>query len=74
MIFAIDHDFFAYGSSCKKMKNGKYRAHVEGEDYDYTLHQLAEEFDTIDDLDKKNIIDYYYEKELKTFRFQTTNS
>lgn len=64
MIFAIKNDFFGYGSTCYKRSDGKYISIVDCERYEHTAHQLAEEFDTLDNAEKINIINYYAEKEL----------
>lgn len=66
MTFAINHDFFGYGSSCTKRSDGKYISIVDCERYEYTGKQLADEFDTIDDEEKKNIIDYYFQLKLSS--------
>lgn len=64
MAFAIDHDFFGYGSTCYKRKDGKYVSIVDCERYVYTSKELANDFDTLDPEEKFNIISYYAEKEL----------
>ena len=64
MIFAIKHDFFGYGSTITRLANGKYKAVVDCETYYYTLKELANEFNNLDTNEIKNILNYYYEKEL----------
>ena len=64
MIFGINNDFFGYGSTCTKRSDNKYIVIVDGERGVYTATELAGQFDVIDEDDKKNIIDTYYEKEL----------
>lgn len=65
MIFAIRNDFFGYGSSCEKRSDGRYVSIVDCEKYINSGKQLANEWDKIDESDKKNILKYFYEKELK---------
>lgn len=64
MAFAIDNDFFGYGSKCYKRKDGKYISIVDCERFEYTAKQLADEWDTLDSGEKGDIIRYYAEIEL----------
>lgn len=64
MVFAIKNDFFGYGSICAKRSDGKYIAIVDAERFVYTASELASQWDTIDENDKREIISYYLEKEL----------
>lgn len=65
MVFAIDHDFFGYGSRCYKRSDGRYVSIVDGEKAIYSGKDLATEWDTLDLDDKQNIIRYFSERELK---------
>lgn len=65
MVFAIDNDFFGYGSICYKRSDGRWVSIVDCEKYVYSGKQLAAEWDALDEDDKKNILEYYSEKELK---------
>ena len=66
MLFGLENDYFAYGTLVTKLKNGKYRVYADGETYYYTLTQLAEEWDQIDDTAfEKDLILDYYERKLK---------
>ena len=64
MIFAINSDFFGYGSSCKKRSNGYYIAIVDEETYIFSGKELASQWDNLDKYDQKSIIAYFAEKEL----------
>ena len=61
MVFAINRDYFGYGSSCIKRSDGKYVSYVDGEKFVYTATQLAEEYDGIEEELKKAIIQEYFE-------------
>lgn len=64
MVFAINNDFFGYGSSCKKRTDGHYVSIVDGEKSVDSGKGLASQWDTLDENDKKNILEYFCEKEL----------
>jgi hypothetical protein len=59
MVFGINHDYFGYGSSCKKMKDGKWRSDVDGETFTYTEQELASEWDKVDGELQRDIIECY---------------
>lgn len=59
MVFAINHDYFGYGSSCIKRSDGKYISYVDGEKAVYTATQLAEEYDGLEEELKKTLIQEY---------------
>lgn len=65
MAFAIDNDFFGYGSRCYKRSDGRYVSIVDGEREIYSGKELAAEWDTLDLDDKQNIIRYFSERELQ---------
>lgn len=65
MVFAINNDFFGYGSVCNKQANGRWVSIVDGEKYVDSGKGLASQWDTLDEDDKKNILEYFAEKELK---------
>jgi len=65
MVFAINNDFFGYGSTCSKKDNGRYISIVDGEKFSYTATNLAKEFDTLDEKQKLEILEDYYKEELK---------
>ena len=64
MVFAINHDFFGYGSICEKRSDGRYVSIVDGEKYVDSGRGLASQWDTLDENEKKDIIAYFCEKEL----------
>lgn len=64
MVFAINSDFFGYGSRCYKRSDGRYVSIVDCETAIYSGKQLADEWDTLDQKDKEDIIRYFSEKEL----------
>lgn len=64
MIFAIKNDFFGYGSMISLQANGRYKAIVDGESYTFSLKQLVDEFNNLDEFQVRDILDYYYQKEL----------
>lgn len=64
MVFAIDNDFFGYGSRCYKRSDGRYVSIVDGEREIYSGRELAAEWDMVDLDDKKDIIRYFSEREL----------
>lgn len=64
MIFAIKNDFFGYGSMISLQANGRYKAIVDGESYMFSLKQLVDEFNNLDKFQVRDILDYYYQKEL----------
>lgn len=64
MIFAIEHDFFAYGSTIKQRSDRKYVAWVDAEKYVYTGEQLAADWDQLGYDEKKEIVDCYFEDKL----------
>ena len=64
MVFAINHDFFGYGSICEKRPDGRYVSIVDGEKYVDSGRGLASQWDTLDENEKKDIIAYFCEKEL----------
>ena len=64
MLYALENDYFAYGTLVTKLKNGKYKVIAEGETYYHTLHSLVEEFDLVDDDCKRDIVKDYYNEEL----------
>lgn len=59
MIHAIRNDFFGYGSICEKQPNGYYRTIVDGEQFFFSLKQMAMDWDTLDDDEKRLIIEDY---------------
>ena len=65
MVFAINNDFFGYGSVCAKQANGRWVSIVDGEKYIDSGKCLASQWDTLEEDDKKNILEYFAEKELK---------
>lgn len=65
MVFAINNDFFGYGSSCKKRSDGRYVSIIDGDKYVDSGKGLASQWDTLDEIDKTNILEYFAEKELK---------
>lgn len=64
MIFAIKNDFFGYGSMISLQANGRYKTIVDGESYTFSLKQLVDEFNNLDEFQVRDILDYYYQKEL----------
>ena len=58
-LYALEHDFFGYGTIVVRHASGKYRAIVEGEVYYLTLKDLAKQFDELDDYDRRDIIEAY---------------
>ena len=65
MVFAINNDFFGYGSVCNKQKNGRWVSIIDGEKRVDSAKSLAANWDTLDEEDKKNILEYFAQKELK---------
>ena len=65
MVFAINNDFFGYGSVCTKQANGRWVSIVDCEKYVDSGKSLAAQWDTLEEEDKKNILEYFAEKELK---------
>ena len=65
MVFAINHDFFGYGSICSKQANGRWVSIVDGERIVESGKQLAADWDTLEEDDKKNILEYFAKEELK---------
>ena len=65
MVFAINHDFFGYGSICSKQANGRWVSIVDGEKFVESGKQLAADWDTLEEDDKKNILEYFAKEELK---------
>lgn len=64
MIFAINRDFFGYGSNCYKRKDHYYVVETDGERFIYSAKDLASQWDLVDEDDKVNILDYFRKKEL----------
>lgn len=62
MTFAINNDFWEYGSRCYKRKDGKYIAIVDGERTTYTAKGLIKEFEGLEAKTKREILSYYYER------------
>lgn len=65
MVYAIGHDFFGYGSQIKKRSDNRYVSIVDGERFVATGTQLAEQFDTLEQDDKENIVTSYANEVLK---------
>lgn len=65
MVFAINNDFFGYGSICEKRSDGRWISIVDGEKCVDSGKGLASQWDTLKEDDKKNILEYFAEKELK---------
>lgn len=65
MVFAINNDFFGYGSVCNKQANGRWISIVDGEKRVDSGKGLASQWDSLEEEDKKNILEYFAEKELK---------
>lgn len=59
MLHALIHDYFGYGTIVTKLKSGKYKIIVDGEKNYYTLHQLAEDYDSLG-IDEINDIKYVF--------------
>lgn len=64
MLFAINNDYFGYGSIIKKQNNGTYKASVEGETYTLSLKQLAKDWDNLEQLERQSIAEDYINSEL----------
>lgn len=64
MVYGIQNDYFGYGSSCKKRSDGKYVTIVDGERYEFTGKELADQWDTLEPNDKKDILESFSEREL----------
>lgn len=60
MVFAINHDFFGYGSQCYRQSDGRWVSIVDCEKFTYSGKQLAEEFDSLDDGEKEEIVNCYF--------------
>ena len=65
MVYAIGHDFFGYGSQIKKRSDNRYVSIVDGERFVATGTELAEQFDTLEENEKENIITSYSQDILK---------
>lgn len=65
MVFATNADFFGYGSTCKRRSDGRWVSIVDGEKYVNSGKGLAAQWDILEEEDKKNILEYFAEKELK---------
>ena len=59
MLFGLENDYFAYGTIVEKRKDGKYKVIADGEVYYHTLHQLANEWDQIEEDLQKDIVNYW---------------
>ena len=60
MLYAIDNDYFSYGSAYEK-KNGRYYLDIEGEHNVCTASELISDFDGLSDSIKKDIVENYIE-------------
>lgn len=64
MVFAINNDFFGYGSKCYKRKDGRYVSIVDCERAVYSGKALADEWDTLDSQERTDIIEEFAKNEL----------
>lgn len=65
MVYAIRNDYFGYGSSCEKRKDGRWISIVDCERTVYSGKQLAAEWDMLEERDRKNILRFFAKDELK---------
>lgn len=56
MLYGLENDHFAYGTSVIKRKDGKYVITEFGDTYIETLQQLADDFDLVENDTAKGIL------------------
>ena len=61
MVFAINHDFFGYGSTCKRVGTSTYLSIVDEEKTYYSGMKLAKEFKKLKKSLQKDIFVEFYE-------------
>ncbi len=59
LLFALCRDYFAYGTYIEKRKDGKYNIYCDGEKTTETLHDLANDYDTLSNEEKSEILELY---------------
>lgn len=65
MVYAVNADVFGYGSQCYKRSDGKWISIVDGERFEQSGKELADNFDTLPVEEQKLILDYYFDEVLK---------
>lgn len=59
VLYAIKADFFGYAGSVKEISNNKYKVYVDGDTTIMTKTELEDTWDSIDNIEKENIIIEY---------------
>ena len=59
VLYAIKADFFGYASNVKEISNNKYEVYVDGDTTVMTKTELEDTWNSIDNIEKENIIIEY---------------
>ena len=73
MLTAITFDYFGYGSTIKKRKNHYYEAHIDGEKFIFTAHDLINDFDSITNDEREEVMSIQYLKYIELSNFNKNN-
>jgi hypothetical protein len=55
MVWAINRDYFGYGSSCTKLEDGKWASNIDGETFILTEEQMLQDWEGVAQNVKKDI-------------------